>query len=71
MGRIILEFGQRLFISNRSNSVRHGFILLLTNLMLFAGLLFAVEIVLILLGIGNIFLPWTRQALDFLNKLVF
>ena len=58
-------------ISNRSKSVRKGFILFLTNLLLFAGLVFTIEIALILLGIGNIFLPWTRQALEVLNKFLF
>ena len=71
MARNLLEIGQRLIISNRHSSVRRGFVLLMANLFLLAGLVFAVEIALILLGIGNIFLPWTRQALDFLNKLVF
>jgi hypothetical protein len=71
MARNLLEIGQRLIISNRRSSVRHGFVLIMANLFLLAGLVFAVEIALILLGIGNIFLPWTRQALDFLNRLVF
>ena len=71
MARNLLEIGQWLIISNRHSSVRRGFVLLMANLFLLAGLIFAVEIALILLGVGNIFLPWTRQALDFLNKLVF
>ena len=71
MSRFILGIGQRLVISNRHKSVRKGIIFFFTNLLLFAGLVFAVEIALILLGIGNIFLPWTRQALVFLNTLLF
>jgi hypothetical protein len=71
MARNLLEIGQRLIISNRRSSVRRGFVLIMANLFLLAGLVFAVEIALILLGIGNIILPWTRQALDFLNRLVF
>lgn len=71
MGRFFFGIGQRLVISNRHNSVRKGFIFFMTNLLLFAALVFAVEIALILLGIGNIFLPWTRQALNFLNSLLF
>lgn len=58
-------------ISNRHRTVRQGVILLLSNLLLVAGFIFAIEIVLILLGIGNIILPWTRQALLFINKMVF
>jgi hypothetical protein len=31
---------------------------------------FAIEIVLIFLGISNVFLPWTHQILNFLNRLL-
>jgi hypothetical protein len=71
MGRLIQTIGQRIMISNRHNSVRKGVIFLVSNLLLFAGLVFAVEIALILLGIGNVFLPWTRQALEVVNKFLF
>lgn len=71
MGKLILAIGQRLVISNKNKSVRKGFVLFLTNLLLFSGLVFTVEIALILLGIGNIFLPWTRQALEVLNRFLF
>jgi hypothetical protein len=76
MGRIFIFrwffiLGQKILISNRHNSVRKGFVLFMSNFILFAGILFAVEIAVILLGIGNIFLPWTRQALDLLNRVLF
>ena len=71
MSRSILGIGQRLVISNRHKSVRRGIIFFMTNILLFAALVFAVEIALILLGIGNIFLPWTRQALNFMNAILF
>jgi hypothetical protein len=71
MGKLFLALGHRLVISNKSKSVRKGFLLFCTNCLLFAGLVFTVEIALILLGIGNIFLPWTRQALEVLNKFLF
>jgi len=69
--RWFFSFGQKIVLSRRHNSVRKGFVFFVTNFFLFAGILFAVEIALILLGIGNIFLPWTRQALDILNRLLF
>jgi hypothetical protein len=71
MSRFLFGIGQRLVISNRHKSVRGSLIFLTTNLMVFAALVFAVEIALILLGIGNIFLPWTRQALNALNTFLF
>ncbi len=71
MSRFLSGIGQRLVISNRHKSVRRSLIFLTTNLLVFAALVFAVEIALILLGIGNIFLPWTRQALNALNTFLF
>ena len=71
MGRFFFGIGQRILISNRHQSVRKGFIFFITNLMLFVAIVFAVEIALILLGMGNIFIPWTRQALNLLNSWLF
>ena len=71
MGKLLLSIGQRLVISKRDSSVRQGFILFLTNILLLSGLIFLVEIVLIILGVGNIFIPWTTETLNFLHKLVF
>lgn len=69
--RWFFTLSHKIIISNRHNSVRRGFVLFMTNFFLFAGILFAVEIAVILLGIGNVFLPWTRQALDILNRVLF
>lgn len=71
MTRILADIGQRIFISSRHRTVRHGVMLAIGNLFLFAGLLFAAEIALILLGVGNIFLPWTGHALELINRIVF
>lgn len=71
MGKRIQAIGQRLMISNRHQSVRKGFLFFMSNFLLFAGIVFAVEIALIFLGIGNVFLPWTRQALEVVNKFLF
>jgi hypothetical protein len=63
--------GGRIFMHQQHRSVRQWVLVLCGNLLLFAGLVFVVEIVLIFLGMGNVFLPWTHQVLDFLNKLLF
>lgn len=63
---------QNLFIATRKNhSIKQTIIFLFTNLLLLSGLVFLVEIILIILGAGNISLPLTHQALDILQKIVF
>ena len=71
MGRRLMLLGQKLIINNQQNSVRKGFVFFLTNFLLFTGILFIVEIALILLGVANVVLPWTQQALSLINRIVF
>ena len=71
MARFFLRLGGVLFFNKHHKSVRSSVILLLTNLLLLAGIIFTVEIVLIFLGIGNVFVPMTSAAWDFLLKLVY
>jgi hypothetical protein len=61
---------KRLFVSNRNRSLRQGLILLFTYTLIIGGIVFLLEIILILLGIGDIFLPWTSHSLDILRKLI-
>ncbi|HMD68314.1 MAG TPA: hypothetical protein VKF42_05485, partial [Chitinivibrionales bacterium] len=65
------RLGGVLFLNKHRKSVRSSVILLLTNLLLVAGIIFTVEIVLIFLGIGNVFVPMTSATWDFLTKLVY
>jgi hypothetical protein len=67
MGRML----RRLIISQRSKSVRQSLIYLFTHLLLLAGVVFTFEIILILLGVGNIFLPVTHKAMGFISGLIF
>ncbi|MCX7726708.1 MAG: hypothetical protein N2053_07650 [Chitinispirillaceae bacterium] len=63
---------QNVFITTRkSRSIKQTIILLLTNLLLLSGLVFLVEIILIILGVGNVSLPLTHKALELLQKIVF
>ena len=62
---------ERIFMNQGHRSIRQWVVFVTCNLLLFAGLIFAVEVVLIFLGMGNVFLPWTHQVLNFLNKLLF
>lgn len=71
MGKLLLHIGQRLMISRRNRSVRQSIILLFTNILLLAGIIFTFEIALILLGVGNIFLPWTTKTMQMLHNLFF
>ncbi len=71
MARFFLQLGGLLFFNKRHKSVRTSIIFLLTNFLLLAGIVFTVEIILIFLGVGNVFVPATSAMWDFLVKLVY
>jgi hypothetical protein len=48
-------------ISNRHRSVRNGFILFFTYLLLLAAVVFTIEIIFIFFGVGDIFFPWIHK----------
>jgi hypothetical protein len=63
--------GHFLVFSKRHKSIRGGVVFLFANFLLLASIVFIVEIILIFLGMGNVFLPLTRAISEFLSKLVF
>ena len=74
MSKFFLRIGGLLFFSKRRQSVRGSIIFLLTNFLLLAGAIFTLEIIVIFLGVENIFLPMTHvthSVLTFLTKLVY
>jgi hypothetical protein len=74
MSKFFLRIGGLLFFSKRRQSVRGSIIFLLTNFLLLAGAIFTIEIILIFLGVQNIFLPMTRVTHSmwaFLTRLVY
>jgi hypothetical protein len=70
MAKFFIQIGGLLLFNKRHKRVRESLIFLLTNFLLLAGIVFTVEIILILLGVGNVFVPITRTVGDFLTKLV-
>jgi hypothetical protein len=71
MTKFILKAGHFLVFSKRHKSIRGSIVFLFANFLLLASIVFVVEIILIFLGMGNVFLPFTRAVSDFLSKLVF
>jgi hypothetical protein len=71
MSKFILKLGHFLVFSKRHKSIRGGIVFLFANFLLLASIVFIVEIILIFLGMGNVYLPLTRAVSDFLSKLVF
>jgi len=74
MSKLFLRFGGFLFFNKRHQSVRSSIIFLLTNFLLLAGAVFTLEIILIFLGVQDIFLPMTHMTHSvwtFLTKLVY
>jgi hypothetical protein len=66
-----MKIGNRLVFSKRHNMVRKGMLGLFANLLLISGIVFGFEIILIFLGIGDIFLPLTSSACALLTKVFF
>lgn len=70
MYNFFLRMGGLLFISKRHKSVRGGVMFLLTNVLLLASAMFFLEILLIYLGVGNIYVPMTHAISEFLSEVV-
>jgi hypothetical protein len=58
MANILYHIGKRLLISKSRGSVRGSVIFLITHLLLIIGIIFAAQIILVLLGLGNIYVPF-------------
>ncbi|GBU21482.1 hypothetical protein R80B4_01375 [Fibrobacteres bacterium R8-0-B4] len=58
----VYTLGKRLLISNSRRTVRGSVIFVLAHLLLFAGIAFAAEILLVLLGVWGINVPFIGQA---------
>lgn len=71
MARILLNIGRFLVFSRRNKNIRGGLLPIFTNLLLIASVIFSVEILLIVLGIGEIFLPLTTAASSIISRLIF
>ena len=57
MAGLLFRIGKRILISKRRQSVRGTVIFAFTHLLLFIGIVFAVELVLLLLGANDIYVP--------------
>lgn len=71
MGHFLLRIGKRLMISKRNRSVRGEIVFLFTHLLLLAGIIFTLEIILILMGMGNVFIPFTQKLLNFIVGMLY
>ncbi len=71
MTRLFKKAGNLVIISRRHGRVRKTLILLFTNLLVLAGLIFTFEIVLIFLGVGDVVLPFPFLSGDFIKDFVF
>jgi len=62
MPNVIYTLGTRLLVSNSRRSVRGSVIFFLAHLLLFAGIAFAAEIMLLMLGVWGIHVPFIGQV---------
>ncbi|MBD3422737.1 MAG: hypothetical protein GF398_21700 [Chitinivibrionales bacterium] len=71
MSEYIIRLSKNLVISRRHKNVRQGVLVLLSNLLIGAAALFALNITLIFLGVGDVFLPLTSEFQHLLARLAF
>jgi hypothetical protein len=71
MAKLFFRFGKFLFFSSKRKNVRRGVVTFFMHMLLLAGVIFTLEIVLIFLGAGDVFLPLTNSARSFLAALMF
>ena len=69
--KFLLWFAGFLLFNRQQKTVRGSIIMIVTNLLVVAAVLFSVEIILIFLGVGDIFLPLTYAMRDTLAKALF
>ncbi len=69
MAHFLFRIGKRLMISKRNRNVRGWIIFLFTHFLLLAGIVFSIEIILILLGVGDIFIPFSGKIFKLLSGL--
>ena len=71
MGALLARLGRRLIVSRRHQCVRRSVVFLLGNALIVAGVVFAVEVLLICLGLNGLFLPLTDDTLSLLSRIFF
>jgi hypothetical protein len=67
----MLRLGKRLVFSRRRQCMRRGVLTLSTHVLAVAGFIFALELLLILAGLEDVFLPLSQGTLSYLTDLFF
>ncbi|KMQ50298.1 hypothetical protein CHISP_2767 [Chitinispirillum alkaliphilum] len=68
MARLFYLMSKRLLISKRRGRVRSSVLYLFTSMLLLAAVIFLVEVILIVLGTENIFVPFTHNLVEMLPR---
>lgn len=69
MANIFYLMGKRILVSKSRGTVRSSVIFFLTHLLLFIGIIFTAEIILLLLGIADIHVPLTGKIMGLIYRL--
>jgi hypothetical protein len=69
MAELILRLGNRLMVSRRKKCVRGSLLWLFSHLMVSAAVVFLIELIVILLGLGDVFLPLKHETFALLSRL--
>jgi hypothetical protein len=71
MGELLVRLGHRLIVSRRHQCIRRCVVFLVSNALLIGGVVFTLELLVICMGLDDIFLPLTRDTLSFLSRIFF
>jgi hypothetical protein len=71
MAEFMLRMGKRLVFSRRRRCMRRGVLPLATNALTIAGIVFFLELLLITLGLSDVFLPLSQKTLSYLTNVFF
>ncbi|MDR2577588.1 MAG: hypothetical protein LBC70_02095 [Chitinispirillales bacterium] len=70
MANLLHDIGKRILISKSRGSVRGSVIFLLTHLLLIIGMIFVVQVVVVLLGTADIYIPLAGRFIELLQQIM-
>jgi hypothetical protein len=70
VSNLLHDIGKRILISKSRGKVRDSVIFLLTHLMLIIGIMFAVQVAVILLGTADIYIPLAGKFIELIRQIM-
>jgi hypothetical protein len=68
MASLLHDIGKRILISKSRGTVRGSVIFLLTHLLLIIGIVFAIQVAVVLLGTADIYIPLAGRFIEVVRQ---